>query len=307
MLNYLYSRCATAAIVILGVSTIVFLLIHIIPGDPVEVMLGETAQLADREALKSALGLDRPLWQQWLMYMQQLSQLDLGTSLYSRREISSVLAERIPATLLLACAGIITAIIIALPLGILAAVRRGSAWDLGAMTFAMLGISVPNFCMGPLLIMIFSLWLGWFPVSGKEGMSSLILPALTLGTALAALLSRMVRSSLLEVLNEDYIRAAHARGLSDMAVIMRHGLPNAALPIITVLGMQLGALLAGAVITETIFSWPGVGLLTIEAIQNRDYPVVQACVLLISLSYVFINLLTDLAYAVLDPRVRLEK
>jgi len=307
MLNYLYSRCATAAIVILGVSTIVFLLIHIVPGDPVEVMLGETAQLADREALKSALGLDRPLWQQWLMYMQQLSQLDLGTSLYSRREISSVLAERIPATLLLACAGIITAIIIALPLGILAAVRRGSAWDLGAMTFAMLGISVPNFCMGPLLIMIFSLWLGWFPVSGKEGMSSLILPALTLGTALAALLSRMVRSSLLEVLNEDYIRAAHARGLSDMAVIMRHGLPNAALPIITVLGMQLGALLAGAVITETIFSWPGVGLLTIEAIQNRDYPVVQACVLLISLSYVFINLLTDLAYAVLDPRVRLEK
>ncbi|MBM2830193.1 MAG: glutathione transporter permease [Gammaproteobacteria bacterium] len=209
--------------------------------------------------------------------------------------------------LLLACAGIITAIIIALPLGILAAVRRGSAWDLGAMTFAMLGISVPNFCMGPLLIMIFSLWLGWFPVSGKEGMSSLILPALTLGTALAALLSRMVRSSLLEVLNEDYIRAAQARGLSDMAVIMRHGLPNAALPVITVLGMQLGALLAGAVITETIFSWPGVGLLTIEAIQNRDYPVVQACVLLISLSYVFINLLTDLAYAVLDPRVRLEK
>ena len=307
MLNYLYLRCATAAIVILGVSTIVFLLIHIIPGDPVEVMLGETAQLADREALKSALGLDRPLWQQWLMYMQQLSQLNLGTSLYSRREISSVLAERIPATLLLACAGIITAIIIALPLGILAAVRRGSAWDLGAMTFAMLGISVPNFCMGPLLIMIFSLWLGWFPVSGKEGMSSLILPALTLGTALAALLSRMVRSSLLEVLNEDYIRAAHARGLSDMAVIMRHGLPNAALPVITVLGMQLGALLAGAVITETIFSWPGVGLLTIEAIQNRDYPVVQACVLLISLSYVFINLLTDLAYAILDPRVRLEK
>lgn len=307
MLNYLYSRCATAAIVILGVSTIVFLLIHIVPGDPVEVMLGETAQLADREALKSALGLDRPLWQQWLMYMQQLSQLDLGTSLYSRREIASVLAERIPATLLLACAGIISAIIIALPLGILAAVRRGSAWDLGAMTFAMLGISVPNFWMGPLLIMIFSLWLGWFPVSGKEGISSLILPALTLGTALAALLSRMVRSSLLEVLNEDYIRAAQARGLSDMAVIMRHGLPNAALPIITILGMQLGALLAGAVITETIFSWPGVGLLTIEAIQNRDYPVVQACVLLISLSYVFINLLTDLAYAVLDPRVRLEK
>lgn len=305
MLNYLYSRCVTAVIVILGVSTIVFLLIHIVPGDPVEVMLGETAQFTDREALRSALGLDQPLWQQWLVYMQQLAQLELGTSFYSKREISSILAERIPATLLLACAGIITAIMIALPLGILAAVRRASTWDSAAMTFSMLGISIPNFWMGPLLIMIFSLWLGWFPVSGYEGTGSLILPALTLGASLAALLSRMVRGSLLEVLNEDYIRAAQARGLSDMAVILHHGLPNAALPVITVLGMQLGALLAGAVITETIFSWPGVGQLTIEAIQNRDYPVVQACVLLISLSYVVVNLLTDLAYAVLDPRVRL--
>ncbi len=307
MLNYLYARCATAIIVILGVSTIVFLLIHIVPGDPVEVMLGEAAQLADRKALRTYLGLDRPLLQQWFMYMYQMIHLDLGTSLYSKREISSILAERIPATLVLACAGIIIAIVIALPMGILAAIRRDSLWDFGAMTFSMLGISIPNFWMGPLLIMIFSLGLGWFPVSGNEGAGSLILPALTLGTALAALLSRMVRGSLLEVLNEDYIRAAQARGLSDMTVILRHGLPNAALPVITVLGMQLGSLLAGAVITETIFSWPGVGQLTIEAIQNRDYPVVQACVLLISLSYVAVNLLTDLTYAFLDPRVRLGK
>jgi len=289
------------------VSTLVFLLIHIVPGDPVEVMLGETAQLADREALRTALGLHLPLYQQWLNFMSQLFTLDPGTSIYSKREISSLLAERIPPTALLACASIITAISIALPLGIMAAVYRGSRWDIGAMTLSMFGISIPNFWMGPLLIMVFSLWLGWFPVSGNEGFASLILPAFTLGTALAALLSRMVRASLLEILNEDYIRAARARGLSQLAVILRHALPNAALPIITVLGMQFGALLAGAVITETIFSWPGVGQLTIEAIQKRDYPVVQACVLLISLTYVTVNLLTDLAYAFLDPRVRLEK
>jgi peptide/nickel transport system permease protein len=174
------------------------------------------------------------------------------------------------------------------------------------MAFSMLGVSIPGFWLGPLLIMIFSLWLGWLPVSGSSGVSSLVLPAVTLGTALAALLARMVRAALLEVLHEDYIRAARARGLSAAAVVWRHGLINAALPIITVLGMQFGALLAGAVITETIFSWPGIGLLVVESIQKRDYPVVQACVLLISFSYVAVNLMTDLAYAALDPRVRLE-
>jgi peptide/nickel transport system permease protein len=307
MLNYLCKRCLTALVVVLGVSTLVFLLIHIVPGDPVEAMLGETAQVADTEALRTALGLNLPLYQQWWHFMGQLMQLDLGTSLYSKREIADLLAERIPPTLILALTSIVIAVLLALPLGIVAAVYRGTSWDTCAMTFSMLGISIPNFWLGPLLIMVFSLWLGWFPVSGMNGMSSLILPALTLGSALAALLSRMVRTALLEVLGEDYIRAAQARGLSHFSVIMRHGLPNAALPIITVLGMQLGALLAGAVITETIFSWPGIGQLTIDAIQKRDYPVVQACVLLISLTYVAVNLLTDLAYAALDPRVRLDK
>ncbi len=306
MLSYLYSRLATAIVVIFGVTTIVFLLLHIVPGDPVEVMLGETAQPADREALRHALGLDLPLWQQWINYIKQLMHFNLGTSLHSRQEVMHILSERIPATLLLASASIVTAVMIALPLGILAAVRKGSKWDTGAMTFSMLGVSIPNFWMGPLLIMIFSLWLGWFPVSGNEGISSLVLPALTLGTAMAALLSRMVRASMLEVLNEDYIRAAQARGLTNHAVIWKHALHNAALPIVTVLGMHLGALLAGAVITETIFSWPGIGQLTIDAIQKRDYPVVQACILLISLTYVVVNLVTDLAYALLDPRVRLE-
>jgi len=306
MLKYLCLRSLTALVVILGVATLVFMLIHFVPGDPVEVMLGESAQPADAEALRDAMGLNLPLYQQWLNFMRHLGTLDLGTSLHSQRAISALLWEGLPATLLLACASLTIAIVIALPLGMLAAVRRGSRWDLGAMTFSMLGISIPGFWLGPLLIMIFSLWLGWFPVSGREGLSSLVLPAVTLGTALAALLARMVRAALLEVLNEDYIRAARARGLSPAVVVWRHGLANAALPIITVLGMQFGALLAGAVITETIFSWPGIGQLVVEAIQKRDYPLVQACVLLISFCYVAVNLLTDLAYAALDPRVRLE-
>lgn len=292
---------------VVGVTTIVFMLIHVVPGDPVEVMLGESAQVADKEALRETLGLNLPLSTQWLNYVSGLLQLDLGTSLHSKRPVVEILSERIPATFLLAGTSILIALIIALPLGVLAAVRKDSFWDTSAMAFSMLGVAIPNFWMGPLLILVFSLWLGWFPVSGNDQTLSLVLPALTLGTALAAILSRMIRSSLLEVLNEDYIRAANARGLSPTTVIWKHGLKNAALPVVTIMGMQLGALLAGAVITETVFSWPGIGQLTIESIQKRDYPVVQSCVLLISLSYVFINLLTDLAYAYLDPRVSLSE
>ena len=292
---------------VVGITTIVFMLIHVVPGDPVEVMLGESAQVADKEALRETLGLNLPLSTQWLNYVSGLLQLDLGTSLHSKRPVVEILSERIPATSILAGTSILIALIIALPLGVLAAVRKDSFWDTSAMAFSMLGVAIPNFWMGPLLILVFSLWLGWFPVSGNDQTLSLVLPALTLGTALAAILSRMIRSSLLEVLNEDYIRAANARGLSPTTVIWKHGLKNAALPVVTIMGMQLGALLAGAVITETVFSWPGIGQLTIESIQKRDYPVVQSCVLLISLSYVFINLLTDLAYAYLDPRVSLSE
>ena len=307
MLNYLGSRLFGALLVVVGITTIVFMLIHVVPGDPVEVMLGESAQVADKEALRETLGLNLPLSTQWLNYVTGLLQLDLGTSLHSKRPVVEILFERIPATSILAGTSILIALIIALPLGVLAAVRKDSFWDTGAMAFSMLGVAIPNFWMGPLLILVFSLWLGWFPVSGNDQTLSLVLPALTLGTALAAILSRMIRSSLLEVLNEDYIRAANARGLSPTTIIWKHGLKNAALPVVTILGMQLGALLAGAVITETVFSWPGIGQLTIESIQKRDYPVVQSCVLLISLSYVFINLLTDLAYAYLDPRVSLSE
>ncbi len=306
MFSFLISRLVSAAIVVLGVSCLVFLFIHIVPGDPVEVMLGESARPADREALRQALGLDQPLLTQMGHYYSNLFQLDLGTSLYSQRPIAEMLMERIPATAELAFAALVVAIAIAFPLGVLAAVRKGSRWDQGAMGLSLLGVSIPNFLMGPILILVFSLWLGWFPVSGRDGFASLVLPALTLGTAMAAILSRMVRATLLETLHEDYIRTARAKGLSESAVVWRHAMRNALLPVTTLLGLQLGTLLGGAVITEVVFSWPGLGQLTIEAIQKRDYPVVQACVLLISLTYVVVNTLTDLVYGWLDPRVRLE-
>lgn len=301
----LISRLASAAVVIFGVLCLVFLLIHLVPGDPVEVMLGESAQAADREALRQSLGLDQPLLTQFTTYLGNVLSFDLGTSLHSKRPILDILLERLPATLELALAALFVAVLVAFPLGMMAAVKKDTAWDHSAMAVSLLGVSIPNFLMGPLLILVFAVWLGWFPVSGREGLASLVLPAITLGTAMASILSRMVRATLLEVLGEDYIRTARAKGLGPRAVIWRHALRNALLPVITLLGLQLGALLAGAVITEAVFSWPGIGQLVIEAIQRRDYPVVQACVLLISLSYVLVNTLTDVAYGWFDPRVRL--
>jgi peptide/nickel transport system permease protein len=305
MLTFILHRLLGALLVIFGVISIVFLLIHMIPGDPVEIMLGESASTADREALRIALGLNQPLQVQFQHYLSGLLHLDMGTSIHFRRPVTDLLIERLPATATLAAVTLLLTVIMALPLGIMAAVRRNSLWDTGAMSFSMLGVSIPNFWLGPILILVFSLWLGWFPVSGHSGPGSVVLPALTLSTGLIAVLSRMVRSSMLEVLGEDYMRTARAKGMPPQRVILHHGLRNALLPVITLLGLQLGALLAGAVITETVFSWPGVGLLTIESIQSRDYPVVQACVLLISITYVLVNLLTDLAYAWIDPRIRL--
>ena len=305
MLRFLATRIISALVVVAGVACLVFLLIHLVPGDPVEVMLGESARPADREALRQALGLDKPVPVQLLEYFKGLASLDLGESLHSKRPIVEILAERIPATAELALAALLVAVALAMPLGIFAAVKPRSGYDAGAMVFAVLGVSIPNFVMGPLLILVFSFWLGWFPVSGKEGFGSLILPALTLGTAMSAILARMVRSSLLEVMREDYIRTARAKGLGEFQVITQHAMKNATLPVITILGLQLGTLLGGAVITEIVFSWPGVGQLTIESIQSRDYPVLQACVLVISLAYVLVNTLTDVVYAWVDPRIRI--
>lgn len=305
MFSFVLSRLLTATFVVFGVVCLVFLLIHMVPGDPVEIMLGESARPADRAALRAALGLDGPITTQLYHYLEGLMHLDLGTSLHTRAPIAGMLAERLPATLELAVAALALALVIALPLGVTAAVHQGRLWDTGAMGFSLLGISIPNFWLGPLLILVFSFWLGWTPVSGREGPASLVLPAITLGASLAAVLARMVRSTLLEVLNEDFIRTARAKGLPEHSVVWRHALRNAWLPVVTLLGLQLGALLAGAVITETVFSWPGIGSLMVESIQKRDYPVVQACVLLISLAYVLVNTLTDLVYAWVDPRVRL--
>jgi peptide/nickel transport system permease protein len=304
MLFTFFSRLISTLVVVFGVITLVFLLIHLVPGDPVEAMLGESATPTDLEALRHSLGLDQPLFTQWWQYISNLAHGNLGQSLYTREPISDMLLERFPATLELAFFGLLVAVLLALPLGSIAALRKDTVYDHGAMVFSLLGVSIPNFWLGPMLILLFSLTLGWLPVSGRENWLSLILPAITLGTALSAILARMVRSTLLEVLNEDYIRTARAKGLGESGVVLNHALRNASLPIITVLGLQLGTLLGGAVITEIIFAWPGIGQLTIESIQRRDYPVVQACILLISLSYVLVNTLTDILYAWLDPRVR---
>ena len=298
------TRLMTSLITLIGVVSLVFFLIHLIPGDPVEYILGDSARPADREALRSELGLDRPLTVQYADYLSGLVRLDLGHSLHSKQPVSELLLERLPATLKLSLAAFLLAILIAFPLGVLAATRSGTSWDSGAMVLSLLGVSIPNFWLGPMLILLFSLWLGLTPVSGMEQPGSLILPAVTLGVSLAAILARMVRSSLLEVLNEDYIRTARAKGVSEQVIVWKHALSNALLPVITLLGLQFGALLAGSVITDKVFSWPGVGLLLIDAIQQRDYPVVQGAVLLISISYLVVNRLTDLLYRAVDPRIK---
>ena len=298
-------RLGSALLVVWGVATIVFFLLHLVPGDPVVYMLGEFAQSADREALRKDLGLDLPLWQQYVNYISNTLQLDFGKSFHFKRPVAELILERLPATIELTLASFFVAVVIAFPLGIIAAVKKDTAADRGAMFFSLLGVSIPNFWLGPMLIMLFSLWMDWFPVSGRSGFDSLILPAITLGTALSAILARMVRSSLLEVLGEDYIRTAKAKGLGPYTVIVKHGLRNALLPVITLLGLQLGALLGGAVITETVFSWPGLGKLTIDSIMSRDYPVTQTCILLISVFYVLVNIMTDVVYARIDPRVRI--
>ncbi len=304
MLTRILTRLFDTLLVLSGVALLVFLLLHLVPGDPVEVMLGENARPADQAALRQALGLDRPLLVQLGQDFVDLLRLDLGVSLHSRRPVAEILAERLPATLQLGASAFAVALALALPLGVTAARHRGRWPDGLASGFALLAQSLPNFWLGPLLILLFSVTLGWTPVSGADGAASLILPALTLGASLAALNTRMVRSSLLEVLGEDYIRTARAKGRSETATLWRHALPNAALPLLSLLGLQLGGLLAGTVITEVVFAWPGIGSLLVDSIRARDYPLVQGCVLLVSCAYVLANLLVDLLYGLVDPRMR---
>jgi ABC-type dipeptide/oligopeptide/nickel transport system permease component len=290
--------------VLLGVATLVFSLLHLVPGDPAQSMLGEAAAPADVEELRTRLGLDKPLPRQYGDFMLGVVQGDLGTSFRYNTKVSAEIGSRLKNTLKLAIAAMAVALVVALPLGILAAVYRGRAADHSAMTLALVGISMPNFWLGPLLAILFAVKLGWLPVSGTGSLAHLVLPAVTLGTALAAILARMTRASLLEELRELYVLAARARGLSRMRVVLRHAFRNSLIPIVTVIGLQFGAVLTGTIITETIFAWPGIGRLLIQSISFRDYPLVQGCILFISAVYVGVNLLTDLAYGWLDPRIR---
>ena len=301
--NYVLKRIIWLFPIVLGVITLVFFLIHFIPGDPVDIMLGENARPIDKQMLHHELGLDKPLISQYFDFLKKIGQGNLGQSLHSKQPVLSIILHKYPATLELMLAAIFIALIISMPLGILSALKQYSLMDHTSLIISLLGISMPNFWLGPLLIILFALKLGWLPVSGRGGISHLILPAITLGTAMAAILTRMIRSSLLEVLEEDYIIAAKAKGLAYKRVILKHALKNALIPVVTIVGLQIGTLLTGSIITEMIFAWPGLGRLTIQAIYTRDYPLVQGCVLVIAMSYVLVNLLTDLVYTFIDPRI----
>ncbi|MFA7350169.1 MAG: nickel ABC transporter permease [Methylotenera sp.] len=290
--------------VIFGVLLLTFLLIHLVPGDPVEVMLGESASSADRAALRADLGLNQPLIQQFGSYLSKLAHGDFGQSIHTKTPIIDLLKTRYPATVKLALLSLMIGLVVGVPLGIYAALKANH-WQDFIVTIVSVRLSaMPAFWLGPMLMLIFAVWLGWLPVSGMDSSTSIILPAVTLGFGLSAILTRMTRTSLLEVLNDDYIRTARAKGLSEKTVILRHALRAALLPIITIVGLQMGSLLAGTVITETIFSWDGIGRLLVESIEKRDYPVTQACVLVVALSYVVVNLCTDILYRLADPRVR---
>lgn len=306
MLRHLLRRLLLALPALWLVLTLVFLLIHIVPGDPAEQMLGEGAAPGEIAELRHGLGLDQPLQVQYGRYLRQLALGDLGQSFRFHSPVRQILFERYPATLALAFWALLVCAAIAIPAGVLAAHRRGRVTDRAVGIFTLLGLAVPNFALGPLLILLFSVVLGLLPISGRGGPRSFILPAATLGAALAAILTRMVRGAMLEELSSDYVRTARAKGLSESAVLFRHAFRNALIPVITILGLQFGTLLAGAIVTESIFAWPGIGRLTVQAISARDYPLLQGSILLISVTYVLINLLTDVLYAVVDPRVRLQ-
>ncbi len=301
---FLIKKLFSFSTVIFGVLLLTFLQMHVVPGDPVEVMLGESASLADRDALRADLGLNQPLITQFGRYLGKLTHGDFGQSIHSKTPIIEMLKTRYPATLKLALLALLIALSIGVPLGLWAALKAGHWQDIMVTIVSVRFSAMPAFWLGPILMLIFAVWLGWLPVSGMDSQSSIILPAVTLGLGLSAILTRMTRTSLLEVLNDDYIRTARAKGLSEKTVILRHALRAALLPIITIVGLQMGSLLAGTVITETVFSWDGIGRLLVESIEKRDYPVTQACVLVVALSYVIVNLITDIAYRFADPRVR---
>ena len=310
-MKQILTRLVLTVPVVWLVVSLVFLLIHLVPGDPVLQMLGEGAAPADITALRHQYGLDQPLWAQYLHYWAGVVRGNLGSSIRLHDTVAHLIAQRYPYTLVLTLTALGLALALALPAGILAAVRRGRWIDQLLSVVSLFGLSVPGLALGPILILVFSIILGWLPVSGANagGTNSidwryLVLPSVAMGAPLAAILTRMVRTTMLEELGQDYIRTARAKGLSESAVVCRHALPNALVPIVTVVGLQFGALLAGAIVTETIFSWPGLGRLVVSAISNRDYALVQGCLLSIGLTYVLVNLMTDVVYRWVNPRMR---
>ena len=305
MCSYIIRRMLALVPVLLAVLTLVFFLLHLIPGDPVDLILGEQVLTAERAAFVSEFGFDRPVWQQYFTYLKGLAANDWGRSYFTHQPVLEMIQARVGATVLLTVIAMFVAVLLATPIGVISALKRDSFWDSCAMFLSLLGISIPNFWLGPVLALIFSVQLGWLPIAGRESFASLVLPAVTLGTALAAMLSRMTRASMLEEIKKEYVTTARAKGLSEKKIIFKHAFRNALNPIVTIIGLQVGTLLAGAIITEKIFAWPGIGTLLLESIGRRDYAVVQGCILLIAVVYVLVNTLTDCMYKAIDPRVRL--
>ena len=306
MTQYIIRRLLQMIPITLGILTLVFSLIHLIPGDPAVQIAGEGARPEDVQAVRKSLGLDQPLWKQYVTYLKGIARGDLGRSFRTRESVAKEIAERYPATMQLAFGSMLVALLVAFPLGIVSAIYRNSWIDNVARFFALIGVSMPSFWFGPLLIIAFALKNPWFPVSGREeGLKSLVLPSLTMGLALAAILTRMIRVSLAEELSQLYVTTAVAKGVTRAKAIFRHALKNALIPVITVLALQFGSLLTGAIITEQIFSWPGLGRLLITAINTRDYPQVQASILVIALTYIMVNFISDLLYGIVDPRIKL--
>jgi peptide/nickel transport system permease protein len=307
MTQYIIRRFLQMIPITLGILTLIFSLIHLIPGDPAMQIAGEGARPQDVINVRKALGLDQPLWKQYVTYLNNLAHGDLGQSFRTNQSVAKEIAVRYPATMQLAFGAMFVALLVAFPLGIVSAIYRNSWIDNVARFFALIGVSMPSFWFGPLLIMAFAINREWFPVSGREaGFRSLVLPSVTMGLALSAILTRMIRVSLADELGQLYVTTAIAKGVTRARAIFRHALKNALIPVITILALQFGSLLTGAIITEQIFSWPGLGRLLIQSITTRDYPQVQASILVIALTYIMVNFLSDLMYAVVDPRIKLE-
>ena len=304
MLKYIIKKIIFTCIVLVGAATCAFLLLHAIPGDTAEARAGPQATVEDVDNLRRAMELDQPLGKQYVSYMGNLLHGDLGYSYRTNKPVMEILRSAWPATLQLAVCSMIVAVLLGVPIGIFAAIHRGKIGDTIAMVAAFLGVSMPSFWLALLLIIEFSVNHNWFPFYGREGISSFVLPSLTLGLGVAANIARLTRTSMLEVLGQDYIRTAKGKGVKNRKVIWVHALRNAAVPVVTIIGLQFGVLLGGQVVTETVFSWPGIGRMIVDALNTRDLQIVQGGILILAVTFTLINLITDLVYALLDPRIR---